>query len=340
MKRFIDLSYGGQVKRLKRLAQQALLNYNLGQVQLVGLAHGENTTFKVEVEDNSSSQNLKELNKYVLRIYRHNKHSITAIHSELLWLASLHQENDLVVPEPMPTREGSLLAIAEAPGVPERRCCALFRWLPGRFLKTRLNNKAMEDVGRFLARLHQHSQRFVPPQGFERPRWDEDGLLGAFPIGFPTESAGLVSPQNQAVLESAALQIRERLQRLNQHSKAFGLIHSDLHLGNCKFHRGELQVFDFDDCGWGYYLYDLAVTLYYLRHREEFSNLQTALLEGYQQLRSLPEQYESYLKAMIAARRLHLMRDLVLRQDNPKLRALIPKFIDVSIEEMKKFLNQ
>ena len=238
MKQFTNLSYRGQVKRLKLLAQQALLNYNLGQVELVSLAHGENTTFKVDVEANLYSQNLKELNRYVLRIYRHNKHSIAAIHSELLWLTSLHKENDLVVPEPMPTLDGSFLAIEEAPGVPEPRCCALFRWLPGRFLKTRVNNRAMEKVGRFLAQLHQHSQQFIPPEGFERPRWDEDGLLGAFPISLPNESEGFVLPHDQATLESAARQIRERLQRLSQHSESFGLIHSDLHLGNCKFYNG------------------------------------------------------------------------------------------------------
>lgn len=59
MKQFTNLSYGGQVKRLKRLARQALLNYNLGHLHLVNLAHGENTTFKVEVEANFSSQDLK-----------------------------------------------------------------------------------------------------------------------------------------------------------------------------------------------------------------------------------------------------------------------------------------
>lgn len=167
---------------------------------------------------------------------------------------------------------------------------------------------------------------------------DEDGLLGAFPISLSVENE-VLSLQNQAVLEATALQIRDQMQGLEQRSDSFGLIHNDLHLGNCKFHRGEVQVFDFDDCGWGYYLYDLAVTLYYLRNRED-PTLQKALLEGYQQMRSLPKQRESCLKAMIAARRLHLMRDLVKRQDNPKLRALTPKFIDSSIEELKKFLNQ
>lgn len=195
----------------------------------------------------------------------------------------------------------------------------------------------MERVGRFLAQLHQYSQQFVPPEGFVRPKLDEDGLLGAFPISLPIESE-VFSSQDQAVLEAAVLQIRDRMQRLEQQSESFGLIHNDLHFGNCKFHRGKIQVFDFDDCGWGYYLYDLAVTLYYLRNYKEFSILREALLEGYQQLRSLPQQHESYLEAMIAARRLYLMRDLFLRQDNPKLRSLTPKFIESSIEEMKKFL--
>lgn len=192
MKPFADLSYGGQVKRLKQVALKALLNYNLGQVSLISLDHGENTTFKVE--SNQFSQTLKGPNQwYVLRIYRPNKHNIAAIHSELLWLVSLRYETDLVVPESVPTQEGFLFAIVEAAGVPEPRCCVLFRWLPGRSVRTGLNIKIMERVGRFLARLHQHSQQFVPPEGFVRPKLDEDGLLGAFPISLP-ESKFLVPP--------------------------------------------------------------------------------------------------------------------------------------------------
>jgi Ser/Thr protein kinase RdoA (MazF antagonist) len=341
MKPFADLSYSGQVKRLKQLAQKALLNYNLASVDLVSLDHGENTTFKVKVRSNQSSQTLKEPNQwYVLRIYRANKHNIAAIHSELLWLVSLRRETDLVVPEPIPTRSGSLFEFVEAARVPEPRCCALFRWLGGRTVRAGLNVRLIERVGFFLARLHQHSQQFVPPKGFVRPRLDENGLLGAFPITLPIESEVLVSPQNQAVLQAAALQIRDRMQCLEQQSESFGLIHGDLHLGNCKFHKGKVQVFDFDDCGWGYYLYDLAVTLYYLRNRSEFPALREALLKGYQQQFSLSKQHESCLEAMMAARHLHLMRDIFLRQDNPKLQVLTPKYIDASIEEMKKFLNQ
>lgn len=339
VKPFADLSYTGQVKRLKQLARSALDKYDLGQVRLISLGHGENTTFKVEAQSNKSSQNSHDNRWYALRIYRHNKHTPAAIQTELLWLVSLRQDTNLIVPKPVPTQEGALMAIAQAPGVPEPRCCALFHWLPGRTLDLGFSTKAMEQIGRFLAQLHQYSQQFVPPAGFVRPRLDENELLRV-PISLPTESEEIIPPAEQAVLEAIANQIREQMHCLEQQPESFGLIHGDLHHHNCKFHRGEVQVFDFDDCGWGYYLYDLAITLYYLRDRQEFSPLQQALFRGYQQVRSLPTQHETCLKALMAARRIHLLRDLLLRQDNPKLRALTPKFVASSVEELEKLLNR
>ena len=45
---------------------------------------------------------------------------------------------------------------------------------------------------------------------------------------------------------------------------ATGLIHADLHYENFLFHDGVARAIDFDDCGWGFYLYDVAVTLWEL----------------------------------------------------------------------------
>ncbi|MBA3251044.1 MAG: hypothetical protein H0T66_12235 [Geodermatophilaceae bacterium] len=49
------------------------------------------------------------------------------VRSELTGLAALRRDTDLVVPEPVRTRNGDLLAVASAPGVPRRgsaTCCA------------------------------------------------------------------------------------------------------------------------------------------------------------------------------------------------------------------------
>ncbi len=341
IKPFAELSYSGQVKRLKQLAESALLNYNFGNIRLVCLGHGENTTFKVEIFSDPSSPAFKKADVcYVLRIYRPGKQDFASIYSELLWLRSLREETDLSVSEPVAASDGSLIVKAEAAGVPEARYCALFRWLPGKFLAAGLNAKAIQRVGIFLAQLHQYSQNFIPPKGFVRFQLnDEDGLFGSFPLILPAKSELLGSQNNQAVLQTAAKKIREQMQCLKQTPEFFGLIHGDLNFNNCKFHQGEIQVFDFDDCGWGYYIYDLAVTLYYLRDRFDFQFLREVLLESYQQIRSLPQLHVSCLDALIAARRLHLLRDLLQRQDNPKLRELTPKYIENSVEEMKKFLH-
>ncbi|KYC36735.1 hypothetical protein WA1_44465 [Scytonema hofmannii PCC 7110] len=341
MKPFAELSYSGQVKRLLRLAQSALLNYNIDKSRLVCLAHGENTTFKVELGSDKLSETLEKTDFwYVLRIYRPGKHDFASIHSELLWLLSLQNKTDLAVAQPVSASDGSLFVMAEAVGVPEARYCTLFRWLPGRFLDAGLSPKAIMLMGIFLAQLHQYSQQFIVPKGFVRPQIDEERLFGTFPTSLPIESTLLVSQSNQAVLEASAKKIRSSMQYLRQHREFFGLIHGDLHYGNCKFYKGKIQVFDFDDCGWSYYLYDLAVTLYYFRNRSEYPVWRTVLLESYQEICSLPKQNESCLDALIAARRLHLLRHLLQRQDNPKLRALTPKFIDSSVEELNKFLNQ
>ncbi|MDF5733786.1 MAG: hypothetical protein PUP92_38895 [Rhizonema sp. PD38] len=136
MKPFAELSYSGQVKRLKRLAQSALLKYNLGESRLVCLSHGENTTFKVEKEPNLTNF------CYVLRIYRPGKHDIAAIHSELLWLLLLENNTDLEVSKTVVASDGSHIVTAEAVGVPETRYCTLSHWLPGRSLKCGIECKS------------------------------------------------------------------------------------------------------------------------------------------------------------------------------------------------------
>jgi aminoglycoside phosphotransferase (APT) family kinase protein len=69
------------------------------------------------------------------------------------------------------------------------------------------------------------------------------------------------------------------LQELGKDSNVFGIIHRDLHLNNILFHDGEAYVIDFEVCGWGYYLFDVAVTLLSLEGFDE-TPLQVALLEG------------------------------------------------------------
>ena len=61
-----------------------------------------------------------------------------------------------------------------------------------------------------------------------------------------------------------------------------GLIHADLHLGNALFQHGDVKLIDFDDCGTGPRLYEVAVALWELRDGPDYPVFRDALLAGYQ----------------------------------------------------------
>jgi Ser/Thr protein kinase RdoA (MazF antagonist) len=78
---------------------------------------------------------------------------------------------------------------------------------------------------------------------------------------------------------------------------AAGLVHGDLHPENVLFRGGAAGAIDFDDCGWGFLLYDLAVTSFELTGHARESRLREALLDEYARLRPLPPRVEEHLAA-------------------------------------------
>lgn len=86
-----------------------------------------------------------------------------------------------------------------------------------------------------------------------------------------------------------------------------GLLHADLHYENFLFPDGRALAIDFDDCGWGNYLYDLAVPLSELEGRSNYEALRDALLDGYARQRSLPLGFDDHLRALAILRRVQLI---------------------------------
>ena len=97
----------------------------------------------------------------------------------------------------------------------------------------------------------------------------------------------------------------------------FGLIHGDLHQENYLFRDGRAGAIDFDDCGFGYFLYDLAVTLSEVDGRAQTSALRDGLLTGYQEVRPLPPGLAEHLPAFLALRELKLTLWFVEQRNLP-----------------------
>ncbi len=291
---FDELPRSVQLRRMRRLAQTALAAYAIDEAQITSIQHFLNTTFRVDVPVKKE--------RYALRISSAGYQDVAAIQSELHWLRAIRRDTELVVPEPVLARDGSLCVTITVPGVPGARHCVVFRWIDGRFHNTSLRPVELELVGNFMARLHLHAQSLDLPASFHRKRWDVEGLQGNS-LGIDVALARKhLSREQQRTIDAVAARVQQMMHLLGEGSAVFGLIHADLHEGNYLFHNGELRVIDFDTSGWGHYLYDIAVTFSTLLNRPGLPAYRKAFLRGYRQVRELPVEYEQYIDKFIAAR--------------------------------------
>ena len=138
-----------------------------------------------------------------------------------------------------------------------------------------------------------------------RIRWDWETFFGDTMVYGGINAAdvwNLLPGDLRRRFDRVASRMKRVMTQLGDGPGKVGLIHADLHLGNALFCRDDVMVIDFDDCGFGYWLYDIAVSLWELRHRNDYEQLRAALLEGYAQQRPPPSGDLAYLDDFIAAR--------------------------------------
>lgn len=246
--------------------------------------------------------------------------SLEQLRAQLLWLSALARETPLLVPELVPADDGSLMAYVPSEGTEESdqagRQCVLLRWVPGTHRREeQLGPADASVVGSYVAGLHNHAQRHALTDTSTLPRWDWNWAFGEsvtlWRVGEQFYSAG-----EMAIFEAASRRVHEDLQELGHGTDTFGPIHRDLHLGNILFHGSRVGVIDFDLCGLGHYLLDLAVLLNALRIQRPdcFWKMRETLFESYEREISFPEGHRKYLMTF------HAMRHVA--RLNRELRAL------------------
>lgn len=134
------------------------------------------------------------------------------------------------------------------------------------------NKKHFRLRGKTLGQIHGFSKKYVPSGDFRRFAWNEDKLL--------IEAENFL-PKSERVVWKEFDALKERLQNYPKSTETFGLIHGDFGETNYGCQDGQLNVFDFDDCCYHWFVYDLAVSVYPHGWRKEGLQLLDYLLEGY-----------------------------------------------------------
>ena len=335
MRTFAALTAIGQAARLRKIAHQALQQYDI-QIERVSLiSHMNNATFRIQGRDRVK----RKSQRYVLRINRPGFQDCAAIRSELAWVRALRDQGGLVVPDPVQAVDGRFVVRASHDGVPQARDCVLFRWIPGRFFGSRFAPRSFRRAGQLLARIHQHGLNWHRPSGFARKTLDYGLIMGGQPGIDPTRIRCILSSRDTATLDRAAETVHETMTRIGQGRDVFGLIHGDYHVRHLLFAQGDLAVIDFDECGWGFFAYDIAVALSGVTDGENYPLLRRAFLEGYRTVRDFPEEHEHHLMPLMAARLLLLAISMAGIVDHPGFRRYAPEMGKRFLSEIREVLE-
>jgi Ser/Thr protein kinase RdoA (MazF antagonist) len=118
------------------------------------------------------------------------------------------------------------------------------------------NPRLYRTYGRLLGRIHALSRTYEPADpAWRRPEWD-DPLMLEVEKYVPSGQTGVIDKYRQ---------LREHLRHLPRDGETYGLIHQDAHGGNFLVDDGgDITLFDFDDCVYSWYIYDISMVVFYM----------------------------------------------------------------------------
>jgi Ser/Thr protein kinase RdoA (MazF antagonist) len=302
MSEFDKLSHERQIDCLLEIAMNATRSYELPpqlSVSLINLS--ENATYKIE--DTQTGR------KWALRVHREGYHSRDAIASELTWLIDLRRTGVVTTPIPVRGTNGELIQSARHPLMARARNVVLFEWEEGSEPGIGDEDLAQpfEILGAVTAKMHLHSRQWRRPPGFDRLTWDFETSIGGTPHWGRWQDGMGLDAKKIALFGRTVDLIGKRLQRYGKSKDRFGLIHCDLRLANLLIDGQTVKVIDFDDSGFGWFMYDAATPVSFYEHDPKVPHLIESWLKGYKSVTSLAEADEREIPTFVMLRRLLLV---------------------------------
>lgn len=283
-------------EELYRIAQNAITHYQDTQTAHVKLlCQSENATFAVS--------NAKE--RFALRIHRPNYHSKHDILSELAWLNAL-QHDGISVPEAiLSTQQHSVLELTASDG--SIRYAVLFKWITGEMPTTHVDPTAFKQLGHITAKLHQHSKNWHRPESFQRIIWNHNTMVSPDSHWGDWRHAPHLQQTDHSIIEEAIAQIDHAMTTLGQSPEYYGLIHADLRLTNLLLQDGKIGVIDFDDCGMGWFMHDLAAAISFNEHHPQAEQWIEQWIQGYEQHAHISDPEYVLIPSFIMQRRIQML---------------------------------
>jgi len=314
--------------RMHSLAHSALGRWDFGgAATLAPIKVRENAVFRIDFADGGRA---------VLRVHRQGYHSDAELESEFAWLAALEAAG-VQVPRVIASRDGRNFETVTHAGLDGARQIDVFEWIDGRQLGSIEQGVAGESdsvadqyhqIGMIAARMHNHTQGWRQPPGFGRHAWDAEGLIGERPFWGRFWELEALTPVQRAFFTHLRARLQRDLAHYGMQPDGYGLIHADLVPENLLIDGARVCVIDFDDAGFGWHLFELATSLYFVTDDAVFAAAREALIRGYRSGRPLADAALERLPMFLAARGTTYLGWVHTREGTETARELTPFLIE------------
>lgn len=209
--------------------------------------------------------------------------------------------------------------------VPVFRFAAVLQQATCKWKKTGLSieDRALyQKIGKIAATMHKLAIQWKEPSFYDRMEWDFKGTFGKewnnF-YGVSYRNRDWLSESDIESIDASVELMKKRLEIYGKGKERYGMIHSDLRTANLLQDGNQLTVLDFDDCGKGWYMYDIASSVALMEHRGDLSEVVNELLKGYESIRTIENEDRREVWTFIMMRRIGMLQSLLYR-----LGAVIP----------------
>jgi Ser/Thr protein kinase RdoA (MazF antagonist) len=192
--------------------------------------------------------------QFILRIGHSDRRSPDLIRGEVDWINYL-SAGGASVARAVLSEYGRLVEPVED-GQGGEFLCTAFIHAPGQEIRRDgMNDRLMRKYGRLIGRMHALAKTYqVSDPTWRRYEWDSP----------QNNTAERQMPAKEALALEKYRLVLAHLRSLPRDSGGYGMIHQDAHSGNFFVDdEDNLTLFDFDDCVYGHFIYDIAMVLFY-----------------------------------------------------------------------------
>lgn len=319
-----------------QIAADALVKYgwqDKDESKLIVLS--ENATYMVKNKTTGEKDG-------VLRISRPGYHTLRELNSEMKWLNQLNEYTPLIVANPIKGLDGENIQIVKGNDGKDYYC-VICEFLSGEAPDE--NNEAQmikqfSYLGETTAYLHRQAEIWNGTAKLDRMEWNFDTIIGEHAAWGRWQDFPDMTEEAETLLEDVSMIIKKRLQRYGKTEDNYGLIHADLRLANLLLEGDQIKVIDFDDCGFGWHLHDLASALSFMEEKPIVPKLVNAWLDGYRKVLPFTDTDFEEIDTFIMMRRMQLTAWLASHKESDPVAELSAGWMDGTIELAKRYLRR